>query len=133
MSSTEVSRVAPPTEKPKAARQREWARHLSFTNMGVVYTEIILIIVFSIWAPDTFPTATTVKSIINQNAIAALMALALVVPLSARIFDLSIGNLMGLANVLIAWLLVNHGWGVGPAIIVTLLVGFGLGALNGVV
>ena len=62
--------------------------------IGVVYVWIAIVVLFSLWAPDTFPTWTTVKSVLNQNAIAGLVALALVVPLSARIFDLSVGSAM---------------------------------------
>jgi ribose transport system permease protein len=101
--------------------------------MSVVYAEIALIIIFSFWAPHTFPTWTTVKSVLNGSAIAGLMALSLVVPLSARIFDLSVGEAMGLANMLIAWLLVDKGWGVVPAIVVTLLAGVGMGLFNALV
>jgi ribose transport system permease protein len=110
-----------------------WMKQLSFGNIGVVYVEIALIIIFSLWAPSTFPTWTTVKSVLNQNAIAGLMALSLVIPLSAQVFDLSIGNAMGLANVVIAWLLVNKGWGEVPAIIVTLLLGLVMGVMNGII
>jgi ribose transport system permease protein len=130
---TEGSLEEPPGSSPRGSGRPKWLKQLSFTNVGVVYVEIALIIIFSFWAPHTFPEWTTVKSILNQNAIAGLMALSLVVPLSARVFDLSIGNLMGLANVLVAWLLVNKGWAMGPAIIVTLLVGLGLGVFNGLV
>jgi ribose transport system permease protein len=123
----------PPPGGTPGASKPAWRRHLGFGNIGVVYVEIGLIIIFSIWAPSTFPTFTTVKSVLNQNAIAGLMALSLVVPLSARVFDLSIGNAMGLANVLVAWLLVDKGFGIGPAIVVTLLLGLGIGLLNGLV
>lgn len=117
---------------PKRARPT-WLRHLSFGNIGIVYVEIALIIIFSIWAPDTFPTTTTIKSVLNQNAIAGLIALSLVVPLSAGVFDLSVGNAMGLANVLVAWLLVNKGVALGPAIILTVLAGLAMGVFNAVV
>jgi ribose transport system permease protein len=121
------------TTDDRRVAARKWRQRLSFTNIGVLYVEIALIVIFSVWAPSTFPTWTTVKSVLNQNAIAGLMALALVAPLSARVFDLSIGNAMGLANVLIAWLLVNKGWAIAPAIIVTLLLGLAIGVFNGAV
>lgn len=117
---------------PRGARPK-WLHYLSFTNMSVVYAEIALIVIFSLWAPHTFPTWTTAKSVLNGSAIAGLMALSLVVPLSARIFDLSVGEAMGLANMLIAWLLVDKGWGVVPAIVVTLLAGVAMGLFNAVV
>jgi ribose transport system permease protein len=139
MSSVEEHR---PDAQPLPGERREgaartarpaWLKRLGFANLGVIYAEIALIIIFSVWAPHTFPTFTTVKSVLNQNAIAGLMALTLVIPLSARVFDLSIGNAMGLANVLIAWLLVNRGWPIAPAIVVTLLLGLVLGVVNGLI
>ena len=137
MSSIEVPQtntVASDTDtgQPRGTN-RNWLRHLSFANMSVVYAEIILIVIFSLWAPHTFPTWTTAKSVLNGNAIAGLMALSLVVPLSARIFDLSVGEALGLANMFIAWLLVDKSWGIVPAIVVTLLLGIGMGAFNALV
>lgn len=112
---------------------RSWLRYLSVTNISVIYVEIALIVVFSLWAPDTFPTWTTARSVLNGSAVPGLVALSVVIPLSARLFDLSIGNAMGLANMLVAWLLVEQNWGVVPAVIVTLLVGVAMGLFNGLV
>jgi ribose transport system permease protein len=108
-------------------------RLFSPRNMGVVYVWIAIIVVFSFWAPDTFPTWTTVKTILNQEAIAGLVALALVVPLSAGVFDLSIGSAMGLTNVLVAWLLVDKGVAIAPAILASLAAGLVIGLINGFV
>ncbi|MEW5657664.1 ABC transporter permease [Streptomyces cinereoruber] len=114
-------------------RRAPWISHLSFTRIGVIYVWLALVVVFSIWAPETFPSMTTVRSVLNGMAVPGLMALALVVPLSARTFDLSIGNAMGLANLLVAWLLVVRGWDVLPAIAVTVLAGLAMGVFNGLV
>ncbi|MFF9505148.1 ABC transporter permease [Streptomyces sp. NPDC014656] len=110
-----------------------WLRRLSFTRVGVVYVWLALVVLFSLWAPDTFPTTTTLRSVLNGMAVPGLMALALVVPLASRTFDLSIGNAMGLANLLVAWLMVSCGWGMLPAITVTLLAGLAMGVVNGLV
>jgi ribose transport system permease protein len=107
-----------------------WRQHLAFRNIGVVYVLIAIIVMFSIWKPDLFPTWVTVRSILNQNAIAGLVALALVVPLSARVFDLSVGSAVGLCNVFVAWLLVNKGVSMVPAIVLTIVAGLFIGALN---
>ena len=130
----DLTQPAEPSASGRSPRSRpKWLKSLSFANVGVIYVEIALIIIFSLWAPHTFPTWTTAKSVLNQNAIAGLMALSLVVPLSAQVFDLSIGNAMGLCNVLIAWLLVDKGWSIGPAIIITVVFGLALGVFNGVI
>jgi ribose transport system permease protein len=132
---TEDSTSAPENSAPNGGvkSQPRWTRHLSFQNIGAVYVWALIIVVFSIWAPDTFPTWQTVQSVLNQNAIAGLVALALVVPLSARIFDLSVGNAMGLCNVVIAWLLVDQGMPIGIAILLTLAAGVIIGLVNAVV
>jgi hypothetical protein len=107
MSSIDVPQANPATSHPDSSRPRgarpTWLHHLSFTNMSVIYAEIALIVIFSLWAPHTFPSWTTVKSVLNGNAIAGLMALSLVVPLSGRIFDLSVGEALGLAERPVIW------------------------------
>src|SRR5437867_1602335 len=68
---------------------RRWVGAVSPRNIGAFYVLAVIIIVFSIWVPGTFPTTATFKQILDSNAITAMAALALVVPLSARTFDLS--------------------------------------------
>lgn len=114
---------------PPMARRR-WTRHLGPKNAGVVYVWLLIIVIFSIWAPDTFPTWQTVQTVLNQNAISGLVALALVVPLSARVFDLSVGNAMGLCNVIVAWLLVDQGMPLAPAALLTIGAGVLIGLIN---
>jgi ribose/xylose/arabinose/galactoside ABC-type transport system permease subunit len=107
-----------------------WA---SFRNIGAVYVWIALIVVFSFWAPDTFPTIATVRQVLNQEAITALVALSLMLPLAAGIFDLSIGYTLGVANVLCAWLIVRGDLPVLPAILITILAALAIGAINAMV
>ena len=110
--------------------KRSWKRHFSLANAGVIYVWLVIIVVFSIWKPDTFPTWQTAQTVLNQNAISGLVALALVVPLSARIFDLSVGAALGLCNVIVAWLLVNQGVPMVPAILLTVAAGALIGVIN---
>ena len=104
----EAAPDAPPSDVPTPRRRRSLKQLIGFENIGALYIWVAIIIVFSIWAPDTFPTTTTVKAVINLNAIAGIIALSLVVPLSAGVFDLSIGGAMGLASIFCAWLLVDQ-------------------------
>jgi ribose transport system permease protein len=107
-----------------------WRRQLAFRNIGVAYVLIAILIMFSIWKPSLFPTWQTAKAILNQNAIAGLIALALVVPLSAQVFDLSVGYALGLCNVIVAWLMVDKGVAMIPAIALTVFAGLLIGVLN---
>jgi ribose transport system permease protein len=103
---------------------------LKIDTLGGVWVLGIVIIVFSIWVPESFPTIATLRSILNQNAITAIVALSLVVPLSAGLFDLSIGNMMALASVVTASLIVNHGFGTVPTIIAVLAIAVVVGFFN---
>ena len=77
---------------------------------------------FSIWVPDTFPTMATVKQILNANAITALAALSITIPLAARVFDLSFAYTMTLTGVITA-----HFLAVGVPLVPALLLGLGAG------
>jgi ribose transport system permease protein len=128
--------TAPPSEEPPLAQgpaRRGWRHHFSVRNIGVIYVWLVIIVIFSLWAPDTFPQWQTAQTILNQNAISGLVALALVVPLSARVFDLSVGNALGLCNVIVAWLLVEQGVPMGIAIVLTIAAGLLIGVINGIV
>jgi ribose transport system permease protein len=114
-------------------RASSWAKLLSFKRLGAVYVWIVIIIIFSFWAPDTFPKWVTVQSVLNQNAIPGLVALAVVVPLSAGVFDLSVGSGIGLCNIVVAWLLVNEGVSIPLAILLTVLFGIVIGLVNAAV
>ncbi|RZS43291.1 monosaccharide ABC transporter membrane protein (CUT2 family) [Herbihabitans rhizosphaerae] len=45
--------------------------------------------------------------------------------------DLSVGSMLGFSSVVVAVLLVNENWGVGPAVVVVLILGLAFGALQG--
>jgi ribose transport system permease protein len=84
------------------ARVRRW---LSVRTIGAIYVWILIVILFSIISPSNFPTADTAKSVLDQYAITGMVALSLVVPLAAGVYDLSIGATLALAGVLVAYLL----------------------------
>jgi ribose transport system permease protein len=101
---------------------------LAFDRIGAVYVWLGIVVVFSIWVPNTFPTSATVKQILNANAITALAALSITIPLAARVFDLSFAYTMTLTGVVTA-----HFLSVGQPLAVALLLGLGAGVLIGVV
>lgn len=107
-------------------------RRFAFDKIGAVYVWIAIIIVFSIWVPSTFATMTTVKQILNSDSISGIAALAITIPFCAGVFDLSFGYVMSLTGVAAAHFLVS-GWGVVPAVALALVVGLGMGVINGVV
>ena len=81
-------------------------------NIGVVYLYALITVGFTLWVPDTWLTWLTHRSVLNQNAILVIVALGLLVPLSAGVFDLSIGGTVSAAAVVVGaaaavWVAVN--------------------------
>jgi ribose transport system permease protein len=116
-----------------AAPVRRAAAALSFRNIGAVYVWLVIAVLFSVWAPETFPTATTVKQVLNGNAVAGLVALSVVPPLAARVFDLSVAYTMSLTSVLTAYFLVSAGLGPSTAIALAMTAALLIGVVNGLV
>src|SRR4029077_11577394 len=67
---------------------------------GLLILLVLLIIVFSLLRPDTFPTLFNIKSILNNKSVQALLALSVFIPMTANHFDLSAGFNLGISQVL---------------------------------
>ena len=98
---------------------------------GLLVLLVLLIVFFSILKPETFPTYFNMRSIINNKAISALLALAVFLPMTANHFDLSAGFLLGIAQVLVIGL---QGQGLGwiEASALVLVLGGLVGLFNGI-
>jgi ribose transport system permease protein len=90
-------------------------------------------VVFGILRPDTFLTTSNFSTIFGSQAILVVLTLALLVPLTAGDYDLSVAATMTLACMVTAILNVNHGWSIGWAIVAALAVGLAIGAVNGAI
>jgi ribose transport system permease protein len=119
------------TTQERSSRTRRWLTYLSFRRISAVYLLVVMVAVFAVWVPDTFLTTTTLRAILSEQAITALLAVGLVIPLAAGVFDLSIALILGSATVTIEWLMVNQGVSAAPAILLILCLGVAIGALNG--
>ena len=92
---------------------------LSFRNIGAVYVWLAIAIIFAVWAPATFPTWTTARQILNENAATGLMALSVVIPLCTRTFDLSVGFIASLSAVSVSYM-IAHGVPVTAAVAIAM-------------
>jgi ribose transport system permease protein len=106
-------------------------RLLSFRNISAIYIFIVMFVIFSIWVPDTFDSWNTWKALIDSQAVTAILAIGIVIPLSAGVFDLAIGAELGVGAILVSWFLINKGVPVIPALILTVLAGALIGLING--
>jgi ribose transport system permease protein len=127
------AQTAPPPAQTGPPPAQGLAHDLAFDRIGAVYVWLGIIVVFSLWAPETFPSLATAKQILNANAITALAALSITIPLAARVFDLSFAFVMTLTGVVVAHLIAKDGVPVVPAIALALGVGVGVGVINAVV
>ncbi len=125
------SRDRPDTDATASRRRRRLLAALSFRNISAVYIWILLMIVFSIWVPETFLTSTTLKSVLAQESVTAIVAIGLVLPLAAGLYDLSIGYMLGTAQITVAWMMGIQGQSPWLSIAFALAVGLGVGVLNG--
>jgi ribose transport system permease protein len=97
---------------------------------GLLILLVLLIIVFSLLRPDTFPTLFNIKSILNNKSVQALLALAVFIPMTANHFDLSAGFNLGISQVLVIGLQ-GQGLPWWAAVIAVLLMGALVGLANG--
>jgi ribose transport system permease protein len=116
----------------RPARLRGPVGHL-IGAYGLLALTALLFLIFSLTLPHTFPTRDTVDSILSNQSIPALLALAAMVPIVTGAFDLSIGYGLGLAHVMVMQLVVNAGWPWPLACLVVIAGGAVVGVLNGVI
>ena len=100
---------------------------------GLLALTALLVLIFSLALPRTFPTLDTVDSILSTQSIPALLALAATVPIVTGAFDLSIGYGLGLAHVMVLYLVVEAGWPWPLACLAVIVGGTVVGILNGVI
>ncbi|WP_166459417.1 ABC transporter permease [Amycolatopsis pithecellobii] len=103
----------------------------SFRNVSAIYIFVALFIIFSIWVPSTFLTAGVWKSMLAGQALVAITAIAVAIPLAAGLFDLAVGAEVGIAGILVAWLLHDQGVPILPAILLAVLAGAVVGSVSG--
>lgn len=105
-------------------------RNLGFDRFSGLYLWALFIVVFSLWSP-LFTTMATVHSIASGQAVTGMLALAVLVPLVAGIYDLSIGSTANLTAILVINLQVSHHMAIAPAIVLSVLAGTAIGIVNG--
>jgi ribose transport system permease protein len=105
-------------------------RSLGPSSIGIVYVWVLMIVGFSLWKPDLFPTMDTVRAILNLNALSGLAALAVLVPMASGAIDASIGGNISLTSVCCAWLFQNTGFSMWEVVAITLGIGATIGLVN---
>ncbi|WP_460062103.1 ABC transporter permease [Streptomyces sp. YKOK-I1] len=117
---------------PAPSRPRRPGGHL-VGAYGLLALTVLLVLVFSLALPRTFPTLDTLDSVLSTQSIPAILALAATIPIVTGAFDLSLGYALGLAHVMVMELIVNEGWPWPLAALTVIAGGAAVGVLNGVI
>jgi ribose transport system permease protein len=94
---------------------------------------LLLIAGFGIANPHVFLTAATFQTMFGSQAVLLVLTLALIVPLTAGDYDLSVAGVLTLSAMMVAILNVQHGWPIWAAIIAALVMGLVVGLVNGLI
>lgn len=98
---------------------------------GLLVAWAAVAVLFGLLEPDTFLTTANAETIFGSQAVLVVLTLALLVPLTAGDYDLSIAPVVTLTSMVVAVLNVEQGWPVGLAVLAALLVAATAGAVNG--
>jgi len=118
-----------PPDTIRDERRRQAFKHAE--RFALVAAWLLIIVVFAIAKPDTFMTAANFQTIFGSQSVLAIVALALLTPLLAGDYDLSVGSMMGLSGMLVAILNAQHGWPLAVAVAVALGAALIVGLVNG--
>lgn len=114
----------------KASRNRQFGHVLS--RYGLLILGLLLIVTFSLALPDTFPTSRTAQSILDAQAIVALLALAETLVVIVGEYDLSVGYSAGFSSILVLGLIIRDGVPWPLAVLLVIAVGAAIGLVNGI-
>jgi ribose transport system permease protein len=98
---------------------------------GLLIFTVVLIVLFSLILPETFPTTLNLRSILNDKSIIAILSLAAMIPMMAGRIDLTVGYGIVLWHVLAVALQTKMGLDWPVACLIVLVLGCLLGLLNG--
>jgi len=102
-------------------------------RFGVVIAWIVIIIVFTILRSSTFFTVSNFTTILSSQAPLGILSLALLIPLAAGDYDLSVASVLTLASMVTAILNVGHGVPIVWSVIIAIVVGGIVGLANALI
>jgi ribose transport system permease protein len=124
------------TTEPSATKAADSAAKrkskLGFDRFSGLYVWALLIIIFAILIPELFISVQTPRIVVSNESITAILALGLLLPIAAGVFDLSIAGTLSVAAGVAVWFQTNDlPWQAG--VIAAVAVGALIGAANGFV
>jgi ribose transport system permease protein len=117
---------------PNRDHGSEWLQHLEAWALPLL--TLLIAIFFSLLpsTSDTFPTTQNLQTVVANQSVIAVVALAALVPLVLRQFDLSVGATLGIASVFAASAM-SSGAAIWVGIAIAIAIGLAVGFVNGFV
>jgi ribose transport system permease protein len=106
--------------------------NLGFDRFSGLYVLALFIVVFGALKPDLFLTTSNFQSIAVSQSVTAMLGMAVVLPLAAGVFDLSVGATVQFCAVFVSVLQSTWGVSMWPAVLLTMLTAIGIGVVNGI-
>jgi ribose transport system permease protein len=98
---------------------------------GLVILTVLLILLFSLLLPETFPTLLNLRSILSDKSLIALLSLAAMIPMMTGKIDLTVGYGIVLWHILAITLQIHTGLPWPVAVVLVILAGAAFGWFNG--
>jgi ribose transport system permease protein len=118
--------------QPDGGPRRSRKFNAGFDRFSGIWILGLVIVLFGIWVPDTFLQTVTLRTILADQTITAILAFGLILSIATGALDLSIAATMGLSSCVVIFLL-QEGWNPVLASVVAVLCGTLVGLINGLV
>ncbi|MEZ5077614.1 MAG: ABC transporter permease [Solirubrobacterales bacterium] len=124
--------VAEGSEAPSQAPSRRRQSSLTERFAGPALL-VVMFLLFTATLPDTFPTYNNLIAVVNNQTITAMVALGLLVPLAAGVFDISIGGILTLSVIFSTLMFQSTGGDMPVPLVIAMTLGIGIlaGVFNG--
>lgn len=121
------------TDLHAAPRAIDWKRLglIFLSRYGTIFGLLVMIAVFSIMAPGTFPSRANLLNILSAASLTAIIASGLTYTLVVGEFDLSVGYVASFIGLIVVGFMSYQGLPIWLSIAAALASGIGLGLVNG--
>lgn len=100
-------------------------------RFSIVIALVVVVVVFGALKPDTFLTMATAQGILGSQAVLVVLTCALLIPLTAGDYDLSVAGVLMLSQMMIGVLNAQHHWSIALVVVLCLVSGAVIGFING--
>jgi ribose transport system permease protein len=121
----------PPVASDSQPRKRGFRPSDYGERVALIGAWMVVIVVFSILAPQTFFNTQNFTTIFGTQSTLVMLALALLIPLTAGDYDLSVAGTLTMAGMVVALLNARHGVPIGLTMVIAVAIGAFIGVVNG--